>query len=471
MSSSVNDYRQLSYWFDSLGTEITPRAMLASERQVDVAIVGAGYTGLWTAYYLKQQNPQLNIAVVEQEVAGYGASGRNGGWLMGEFAGLGDYLKPLSHAEKTAARALATGMVAEVERVCLQEGIHCDLAREGWLASAARFPAQRARVRRYLDYYRALGFTDDDYCWLDAKEARRLVNIRGTLGGMYARHVAAIHPAKLVRGLADAVERLGVTIYEQSPVTEIQSGRVRTARGGLDADVVVSALEGFSNTLSSPFKRHAIPVVSRVLATEPLSPVQWQAIGFSRRLVCSDASRLVSYMQRSADGRLLFGARGSYDRGGKIRRDAKLLDHELRTQQQLMLDFFPDLQGVAVSHHWCGNLAFSRRMRPAAMFDERSGLALAGGYGGEGVGASNLFGRTLADLILGRESELTAMPWALRGDPNRLLRGWEPEPLPWLAYKAINAVYTWEESLELGRGPRWQLPLARPLAQWCSALL
>ncbi|WP_105101890.1 NAD(P)/FAD-dependent oxidoreductase [Microbulbifer pacificus] len=466
-----SNYRQLSYWFDSLDTDVAPRAALESEQQVDIAIVGAGYTGLWTAYYLKQQNPELNIAMIEQEVAGYGASGRNGGWLMGEFTGFGDYLKLLPTPEKAVARTLASGIVGEVKQVCLREGIHCDLAHDGWLASAARFPAQLARVRESLNYYRALGFGEEDYRWLDAGEARALVNIRGTQGGMYARNVAAIHPAKLVRGLAHVVETQGVRIYEQSPVTEIKSGRVATARGSLAADVVISALEGFSNTVQSPFKRHAIPVVSRVIATEPLSDAQWRAIGFSRRVVSSDASRLISYMQRSADGRLLFGARGSYDRGGDVRTDAKLRDEELRVQLQLMLDFFPDLRGVEVSHHWCGNLAFSRGMRPAAIYDAHAGLALAGGYGGEGVGASNLFARTLADLILRRETALTSMPWALRGDANHLLRGWEPEPVPWLAYKVINAVYTWEESLDLGCGPRWQLPVARQLAQWCNKLL
>nr|WP_255771954.1 FAD-binding oxidoreductase [Microbulbifer guangxiensis] len=438
---------------------------------VDIAIVGGGYSGLWAAYYLKRLDPALNIVVLEQQRVGYGASGRNGGWLMGEFSHMESYLQKLDGDRSRAARALITGIVSEVASVCELERIDCDLVYSGGIYAAARFPEQLSRAKSALESYRGMGFGEDAFHWLDARETGQLVNVRSPLGAVYAQHVAALHPAKLVQGLAEAVERLGVVIYEQTNCREVSGKQVQTDRGVVRAEVVVSGLEGYSNSTDSALSGRILPVVSRVVATEPLSKTQWATIGFAKRPVFSDCSRLVSYVQRSRDDRLIFGARGSYRFDGKPRLETALTDREVASHRAYLQDFFPSLSNVSLTHAWCGNLGFARRMAPVAVCDHKSGLAVLGGYGGEGVGASNLFGRTLADLILQRDTELSSMPWAHSQPVRKVLQRWEPEPLPWLAYRGINAVFAWEERLDLGRGRGWLKPLSHRLANWCQRLL
>ncbi|GMG88670.1 FAD-dependent oxidoreductase [Biformimicrobium ophioploci] len=465
------DYQQLNYWFDSLAAPVKPRSALSTDRHCDIAIIGAGYTGLWCAYYLKKARPTLDICIVEKEVAGYGASGRNGGWLMGDLQNLGVFLQGLNDDKREHAIGQVTDIVNEVERVCRQEQIDCDLARGGALYAAARFPEQLPRAQGILQHYHSLGFSTDDYYWLDKDQAAQQVNVRNALGAVFTPHVAAIHPAKLVRGLGHVVEAMGVRIYEQTPCTRFTPGLVEAPGGVLRADIVIPALEGYAGSLPSPLKRHTIPVVSRIIATEPLTTDQWQEIGFAERQVFCDSSRLVSYLQRTADGRLLFGARGSYAFGGKVRLAPQLTEEELRQQHNLMVDFFPALENVQVTHDWCGNLGMSRRMRPHAIFDPSSGIGLAGGYGGEGVGASNLMARTLADLILEKDSELTAMPWAHRARTNSVLRQWEPEPIPWLVYKTVNSIYSAEEAMLLKPVRNWKTWAVSGLADMYDRLL
>ena len=437
-------WRNISLWMDQLDEPLLARPALEQDLDVDVVIIGAGYTGLWTAYYLKRLAPDLSIAIVEAQTAGFGASGRNGGWLMGNLLGEDRLLADLSPEQRRASFDLLHGIPDEVQIVLEREGIDCDYRKGGALYCAARYPEQETSLRHSLDKLYRQGLTESDYRWLSPEQLAQQIRVAKPYGGIYAPHVATIHPAKLVRGLARTVERMGVRIYENSPVTHWQSGNLRTAKALVRSRWIVPAVEGYAVTLP-PLGRYQLPVQSLIVATEPLSAAAWDEIGLSRGQAFSESSRQVTYGQRTADNRLVFGARGGYQFAGKLRHDFDLTTSEVELRRYLFGELFPQLKNVRITHAWGGNLGMSRRFRPHMLCDHASGVALSGGYGGEGVGASNLGGRTLADLILQRDSELVRQPWVIPEGGLDALKTWEPEPCRWLGYNAIIRSFVHED--------------------------
>jgi glycine/D-amino acid oxidase-like deaminating enzyme len=396
-------------WHETTPTDWTPRPALHGDVDADVAIVGAGYTGLWTAYYLSQADPSLRIAIVEAEVAGFGASGRNGGWCSALFP------KALGEAQDAAMRA----SVDEVQRVTLAEGIDCHFAKGGTIV-LARNKAQLARAR--AEY-------GDDV--LSPVEAARRLRASGTLGATYTPDCAAIHPARLVRGLASVVTGRGVDLFERTPALSIEPGVVRTPRGTVRAPYVVRATEGFTPRLPG-LARAVIPVYSLIIASEPLPSSVWDEIGLARRETFSDHRHLIIYGQRTADDRLVFGGRGApYHLRSRI---SPAFDRDRGVFAGLhatLLDLFPVLRDTRFTHAWGGPLGIPRDWCASVGLDRETGLAWAGGYVGDGVSTTNLAGRTLSDLILARDSELTSLPWVGHRSP-----AWEPEPLRWLGVNA-----------------------------------
>ena len=310
----------LSYWHDSLPDPLVPRSPLSADLAVDVAIVGAGYTGLWTAYYLKKAEPSARIAVLEANFAGFGASGRNGGWCSAIFPSSLTKVAKMAGSREAASALQRTlnATVDEVGRVTAAEGIACDYAKGGTVV-LARTPVQLERAREEVEESRGFGFGEGDLRLLSVGEARAHANATHVLGGTFTPHCAAIHPARLVRGLANVVERMGVAIYEQTAATAIRDGVVTTARGTVRAGTVVRATEGYTATIGG-FKRTIAPVYSLMLATEPLSDEVWAQIGLTDRQTLSDFRHLIIYGQRTADGRFAFGGRGApYHFGSSIK--------------------------------------------------------------------------------------------------------------------------------------------------------
>ncbi|WP_234731894.1 NAD(P)/FAD-dependent oxidoreductase [Acidocella facilis] len=466
------DWRKISLWWDGLYEPLTPRPALAGDIVADIAIIGAGYTGLWTAYYLKTRAPHLNIAVLEARRAGFGASGRNGGWVMGAVLGENRLVGHLPEPQRRESWALLHAIPDEVGRVTAREEIGCDFRKGGTLYCAARYPEQEARLRGWLHELYAEGYQESDAWWLPPEELSQQLRLHGALGALYTPHCATIQPAKLARGLAVAVERLGVRIYEHTPATGWAPGQVRTAQGKVSADWVIPAVEGYAATLP-PLGAYQLPVQSLLIATEPLPASVWAGIGLSRGQSFSEFSRQVTYGQRTADDRLVFGARGGYRFGGRLRTDFTLTDAEEGLRRHLLTDLFPQLRDAKITHRWGGNLGMSRRFQPHMLLDRRNRIALSGGYGGEGVGAANLGGRTLADLILGQETPETRQPWVIQDRALRqALRSWEPEPLRWLGYNAIIASFTHEDQvLANPASPPWRRQLAQALATRMEGLM
>jgi glycine/D-amino acid oxidase-like deaminating enzyme len=428
------DYRALSLWHDTLSGPIVPRPQLAGDVRADVAIAGAGYTGLWTAWYLTQLEPGLRVAMVEAEVAGFGASGRNGGWCLGSMAGSEQLLAgPDGRAGVIALQRALFDTVDEVGRVCAQAGIDCHFRKSGTV-SVATAPAHVAALEEELAAQRALGFGEADYRWLEPEACRALVRTSRNLGGLYNRHCAALHPARLARGLAEAVERRGVAIYERSPATSLERGAIATPSGRVLADTVVRATEAYTARLAG-HQRAFIPVHSLMIATGPLPEPVWKEIGLPERETFGDPRRVVVYAQRTADDRLAFGSRGMYLFGSRIQDRFPATHAYFEFVRSAMESLFPVLRGHAITHRWGGALAIPRDWRPSVWLDRDRGLAAAGGYVGEGVAASNLAGRTLAELILRRESPRTSLPIVGHRSPR-----WEREPLRYLGVTAVRRI-------------------------------
>lgn len=422
---------RVSFWFDTLGAPPPARPALVGEHEADVAIVGAGYTGLWTAYYLSLLDPALRIVVLEREVAGFGASGRNGGWCSALFAtSAGALVREHGREAADALRLALQDAVDEVGRATAAEGIDCHYAKGGTIV-LARSPAQWERLRAEVAAARTLGIGEEDLALLGADEARAEIAASHVLGATFTPHCAAIQPARLVTGLAAAVERRGVRIYEHTAVRTVERGIASCPGGRVRAGMVVVATEGYGTDLPG-FARRLAPVYSLMVASEPLSAAQWDEIGLAQRATFSDERHLIVYGQRTADGRIAFGGRGApYHFGSAVRPD---FDRDARVHAGLVetvREMLPALGDVGFTHHWGGALGVPRDWHPSVGIDHAAQLAWAGGYVGDGVGCTNLAGRTLAELLLGRTSARTGLCWVNHRSPD-----WEPEPLRYLGMNA-----------------------------------
>ncbi|MCB0971090.1 MAG: FAD-dependent oxidoreductase [Acidimicrobiales bacterium] len=419
-----------SLWRDLAGPA-PRRAALDGDADVDVAVVGAGYTGLWTAYYLLAADPTLRVLVIEREHVGFGASGRNGGWCVGELAAGFDHLAAAAGHDRAVATLRALhDTVDEVGRVIAAEGIEAGFAKGGTVR-LARNGAQAARQRDEVDHHRHLGFGPEVVRLLDRDEAAAHLAATDVVGGLRFGPTAAVQPLELVRGLARAVEARGGRIVEQTAATAIGPRRVDTEAGTVRAPVVVRATEGYTASLAG-HRRTLLPLYSLMIATEPLDDDRWASIGLRHRETFADDRHLVIYGQRTADGRIAFGGRGApYHWGSGIRPATEHGSAAHDAVEATLRELLPQLEGVAVTHRWGGVLGVPRDWFPAVAFDRASGLATAGGYVGEGVAAANLAGRTLAELVTDRPGELAGLAWV-----GHRSRRWEPEPLRWLGINA-----------------------------------
>lgn len=436
---------EVSWWWRDLGGAPAPRAPLAGDLDADVAIVGGGYTGLWTAYYLKTLQPDLRVVVLEQRFAGFGASGRNGGWLTNTVTGGRDrYAASHGRDAAIAQQRALNDTVDEVIAVAAREGIDADIVKGGEL-NVARTPAQLARLQSAARAEQSWPHTDVEL-W-DAETTARRIHVSGAVGGIWHPHCARVHPAKLVRGLADAVERLGVTIHEQTHAREIQPGRAVTDRGTVRAAHVLRATEGFTPDLHGEH-RTWLPMNSSMIVTAPLPAAAWERIGWEARDTLGDFAHVYMYAQRTADDRIAFGGRGvPYRYGSRVDSDGTTQQRTIRSLAALLRDFFPDAADVPIAHAWAGVLGVPRDWAATVGHDRTTGLGWAGGYVGTGVTATNLAGRTLADLVLGRDTELTRLPWV-----GHRARRWEIEPLRWIAVNAIYTAYRMADRAETRSG-------------------
>lgn len=435
-------YSGLSLWFDQVaagGDALVPRPALANDRDADVVIVGAGFTGLWTAYYLQQLDSSLDIAIVEAETAGFGASGRNGGWASALFP------RSTSSLEAThgtvaaiAQRQAMIDTVDEIGSVITAEGFDCDFVKGGTL-EFARGPVQWQAAKQQAKQAEQYGV---DKVELRNKDEFNYA-ISGLSGTLFEPNCARMQPAKLVRQLATVVEQRGATIYERSKVTSWQPHQVVAAGHTIRAGIVVLAVEGYRAGLDNSFSgqsrpksfppRTTLPLYSSMIATAPLTDKQWSQIGIEHGQTFADFRHLTIYGQRTADNRIAFGGRGAkYHWGSSIKpafdKNAAISKHLISALHELI----PSLpKSLEITHSWGGPLGVARDWHASVGFDNDSGLAWCGGYVGDGLSTTNLGGRTLSQLITGAQTPLTSLPWV-----DHRLKSWEPEPLRFLGTNA-----------------------------------
>ena len=413
-------------WWDALVGQ-NQRPPLHGNISTDVAIIGAGYTGLWTAYYLQQVAPELQITIIDANTVGYGASSRNGGWCSALFpTSLEKLAKKFGGMQAIAMQQAMLDNLDEVERVINDENIDCDFARGGTIVPA-RNKVQADRARKEIVDLHRWGFADHHYRFLAADEITQRINMTNVYTATYTPYCAALHPAKLVRSLAEIVEQRGAQIYENTAAASIRPNTVHTNHGTIDARFIVRATEGFTANLKGT-KRALMPLYSLMIATEPLSESVWNEIGLHERETFSDYRNLIVYGQRTADNRIAFGGRGArYHFGSAIKPEYDQAHSVHTALHEALIELFPSLVDTRITHAWGGPLGVPRDWMPSVGLDKSTGLAWAGGYIGDGVSTSNLAGRTLADLITRQRTALTKLPWV-----NYQNQTWEPEPLRWI---------------------------------------
>ncbi|WP_206448511.1 NAD(P)/FAD-dependent oxidoreductase [Agrococcus sp. KRD186] len=438
------DYQNgnVSFWRRTLEAAGS-RPALPGDATADVVIVGGGYTGMWTAFYLKQQAPDMRIVVLESETVGYGASGRNGGWLSGEFGGSQEkYAAESSPAAVSRMQAHLVASIDEVITIAGERGIDAEIAHDG-LVYVATTLSQAKRLQHKEAHQRAWGRTPDDFRILSPNDGRP-VNVHGATAFGFSPHGARINPAKLVAGLAREVEAMGVRIYEHTPVTEVQQGGVMTTRSRVRAETVLIATEGFTAGLPGR-RRDWLPMNSVMIVTEPLSDAAWSEIDWRGDVLLGSIGHVFMYAQRTPDGRIAIGGRGNpYRFGSKTDTNAMARPEDVDALWKQLTTFFPAVRDSKVAHSWCGTLGVARDWCATVAFDPSTGIGHSGGYAGHGVALAHLGGRTLAELVLGEQTERTALPLV-----NRRIRKWEPEPLRWIGAQLIYGLYRQADRREL----------------------
>jgi glycine/D-amino acid oxidase-like deaminating enzyme len=408
------------------------RPPLRHDLDVDVAIVGAGFSGLWTAFHLLEADPALRICIVERDTVGFGASGRNGGWLMASPpADVRVWERRFGLDATRRAQGVLIDAVDEIAALVARDALGPPVRTAGSL-TLARSAAEVRRLEQRRDAAIRSGWPAHRMRWIDGREVHERIGAAGTRGALEVHPCGTLDPVRLVRALAARVEALGATIYERSAVIAVEPGRVRTQSASVRARRIVMATEAFTVEQRGHGRRY-LPLSSTVVSTEVIPASVRRSLGWSAGEAVGDAHHLFFYAQLTPDGRLTLGGRGAPYRLGSTVERAGLADRATTDRlQSTITDVWPQLAGVPIEHRWSGSIAVPRDWCASCGVDSASGIAWIGGYAGHGVAASYVLARSLAPLLRGHADPLGALPWTMHRP-----RQWEPEPLRWLASQAI----------------------------------
>ncbi|MDQ6822251.1 MAG: FAD-binding oxidoreductase [Actinomycetota bacterium] len=419
---------------------------LRDNLSVDVCIVGGGYTGLWTALNVKRLNPTTSVAVLEADICGSGASGRNGGFVMTWWSKFATLTKLCGSEAALELARRSEENVAAIGAFCRETGVP-GFHQGGWLWAATNV-AQVGAWKHTVDMIAAAGASPYELLSRDEVTARSGSAVH--LAGIYERKAGLVQPAVLARGLASAARQLGVQIFERSPMTELhglQTPLVRTPGGDVTAERVVLAINAWGAGLPE-LRRSLVVVASDVLCTEPV-PDRLQQIGWGPQLSISDSRRLVNYYRLTEDGRIVFGkGGGTLALGGRVGASYNRASHRVTEVQNQLRHIYPALWDVGIGASWRGPIDYSLTGLPFfCQIAGRDDIVAGIGFSGNGVGPSYLAGQTLAKLVLEGRDE--SMPAALTTAPAGQL---PREPLRYLGGLAVRAATARKEANEdLGR--------------------
>ncbi len=412
--SAYVDATPRSFWLDDLPARDS-HPSLDGDAETDLCIVGGGYTGLWAALAAKAEDPRRDVALLEADRCGGGASGRNGGFVQASLThglsnGEARFADEMNVLERLA-RENFDGLAADLDRY----GVQADFETSGDVTFAVE-PHELAWLEEEAELARRYGYEVD--IW-DGEQAQSSVHSPTYHGGLWTHTGSAlVHAGKLADGLRTAAEGAGVRIFESTPVDAIAPVgpglRVRTAGGSLAARRALVATSAYPSPIGA-IRRYVAPVYDYVLMSEPLSPEQREAIGWRDRQGLSDLQNQFHYYRLSADDRILWGGYDAvYRYGGPV--DAGLDVHEptfARLAQHFFITF-PQLRGLRFSHRWGG--AIDTCSRFSVFFGTTLGgrVAYAAGYTGLGVAASRFGARVALDLVDGRDTEVTRLRYVRR---------------------------------------------------------
>lgn len=395
--------RNSIYWWDT--EPVAPGPPLEATERADVCIVGGGYTGIWTAYFLKRADPSLDVAIVERSWAGSGASGHNDGYAMTVLDMSLHHLVERHGPERAgAAHEAVAQSVVEIGEFCDEHDVDCDYDLCGFAAVGVN-DGQLWRLERDLEAARRIGH-EAEFQYLEGEAAREVIGSPIVRGLLKERRGALINPQKLVRGLARVVTDMGVRIHERSPATEIGPGFVRTERGLVQAEQVVVATNAYQHAFPQ-FSDRVVPIWSYAMVSEPLSDEQLGRVAWSGREGFEDKRNFITIGRFTTDNRVVWGGRlAPYYRGNDMDVRQMRNDYVFDQLRGAWAEFFPMWSDVRFSHAYGGCVAITGTFLPY-VGGLGGGVWYGYGYNGHGVAPSHTVGRTLSDLVLGRDSEHT----------------------------------------------------------------
>lgn len=398
---------------------ITARDCVKAANSFDVAIIGGGFSGLWSAYHLKQLQPSLKIAIFEQKYVGYGASGRNGGWASAEYPTSNSRLIK-EHGVQTYKnlRKSLIESIDEIGQIAKSNAWQIEYAKGGALVFATN-KAQLTRISSEID---------DEHKFLTKDQASELLNVAKIKGGIYTPHCAALNPFNLTQSLAKYLESIGVKIFEESKVEEISDKALLVNGHRIGCQISIRATEAF--TARKWIANQQIPIYSLMIATERLSSEILTQIRNSQRATFQEACNLITYAQITGDNRLAIGGRGSRYKLFSHLSERSETDVRMHSAlEKRAVKWFPQLQSVNFEYRWGGPIALTRRWQSYINYNPITGQAAIGGYVGDGVTLSYLVAKTLAQIIDGQKTP--DLPFV-----NQRIGRWEPEPIRYLAVNA-----------------------------------
>jgi glycine/D-amino acid oxidase-like deaminating enzyme len=404
----TQDLATRSYWLGLDAYE--PDAPLEGEMQADLVIVGGGFCGLWTAYHLLKADPGMTVIVLEASAVGYGASGRNGGFAMTLIhQGLKTLAATVGDEQARALHLAAEEAIHGISSVCEAEGINADLQPNG-LLTVSNTPLQDPIIREEVETAERLGLGGVSF--LEQDEIREAIHSETFRCAVREETCTLLNPARLVRGLKDAVIRAGGRVFEQTPMDRLEETAdgvlVVTPRGQIKSQRALLAANAYGAQIPQ-LKRYVMPFYSYILLTEPLSDEQWKRVGWEGREGMEDRRNFLHYMRPTVDGRMMWAGRDApYRPNGpdpKYDRDERIF----KRLEETFAWTFPQLDDVKIEYRWGGPIGITGTFMPCAGWFEGERVAYAFGFAGHGVAITNLVARSMCDVILGRDTDRTRL--------------------------------------------------------------